>query len=124
MKKLACSLALAVLTIGSPALGQGTITFLNNNASLISCWNMNGLLPLPGGLAGSFYFTVLVAPPNSTDREFFVPTGAYATNQSSAGRVFGGFGIQVNNWPAGVDRAFSVAGWSANLGTTLNPCMA
>lgn len=115
MKTLTLILFLASIATG--AFAQGTISFVNNNAMLISA---DGA-PLPAGTPGSFWLTVLTASPNTTDWSVFIPTGVYATNQSSAGRIFGGFGITVPNWPAGVNRAFYVAIWTADLGTTFNP---
>ena len=115
MKKLAAILVFAAWT--SFAFAQGFISFVNNNTWLVSA----GGVPLPGGQPATFWFTILTGEPNTTDVFTFLPTGAYATNQNSAGRVFGGTGIPVQNWPAGVDRAFVVAGWSVNLGTTWNP---
>ena len=115
MKKLAAILALAAFTTG--AFAQGTITFVNNNTWLVSA----GGSPLPSGAPATFWFTVLSGAPNATDLATFTPTGAYGTNQTSAGRVFGGSGLVVQNWAAGVNRSFVIAGWSANLGTTWNP---
>lgn len=115
LKTLALISCLTALAAASFA--QGTITFVNNTLMLIS---VNGS-PLPAGAPATFWFTVLTGPANSSDIMTFVPTGAYATNQSTAGRIYGGAGITINNWPAGANRAFAVAGWSSNLGTTFDP---
>ena len=113
-KKLATILFCAAATLGGFA--QGTILFVNNNTWLVSA----GGTPLPAGRPATFWFTILTGEPNTTNVLSFLPTDAYATNQNGAGRVFGGT-VTVQNWPAYVDRAFVVAGWSANLGTTWNP---
>ena len=106
MKKLAAILCVTALTIG--AFAQGTITFVNNSTWLVSA----GGTALPAGAPATFWFTILAGPASTVDLAAFQQTGIYGTNQASAGRVFGGAGVTANNWPAGADRAFVVAGWS------------
>jgi hypothetical protein len=91
---------------------------MNSPATLFSVKNADGS---DVGLHGTYYFSLLTAPPDVVDFSQFTFAGVYATNQSVAGRFFGGTFLEVPNWPVGTDKSFLVVGWSASLGPTWNP---
>ncbi len=108
---------LTLITLASGALAQGLVNFLNNSTTLIS---IDGAT-MPSGQGGAYWFALLAAPSGTTDPHSFTFTGVYGTNQNAAGRFTGGIGLVVNNWPAGVAKAFYVVGWSVDNGTLFNP---
>ncbi len=102
--------------LSTPALGQGLVNFFNNSTTLVSAEGT-----AIQGPRESYYFGLLIAPVGTTDPRFFTFSGAYGTNQLTAGRFSGGGNVAIANWPAGQTRAFMVAGWSAALGHDWNP---
>src|SRR5579862_7957004 len=86
---------------------------MNSPATLFSVRNSDGT---PVDLPGTYYFSLLTAPPGTTDPTLFSFSGVYATNLSAAGRFFGGTFLAVPNWAVGTNKAFLIAGWSASLG--------
>lgn len=115
MKKLVLTLCLVVTA--TAALAQGTVKFANTSTSLVSVGGASIT-----GAAGSYFFGLLTAPVGTTDTRLFTFTGAYATN-TVTGRLQGGpnTGVTVAGWPTDTQRAFLVAGWTANLGHDWNP---
>jgi hypothetical protein len=107
--------ALCLSCACSVAVGQGLVNFFNNPMTLIS--GANGA---PSAPAGSYYFALLTAPVGTTDPREFKFTGCYATNQTAAGRINGGWGVSVPEWPAGTAKAFLVCGWPASVGHDWN----
>lgn len=114
MKKLAVILCLSAMATG--AFAQGLVSFLNTAGTLFTA---NG--GTASTAAQSYYFGLFTAPANTTDLAQFTFAGLYATNQAVAGRFNGGVGIQVTGWAPGTQRAFYVAGWTADLGHDWNP---
>jgi len=113
MKKLVLTLSLAVLTSG--AFGQGLINFINSSATLITVDGVSAVAP-----GGTYRFAVFTAPVGTVNPALFTLAGGgiYATNQATAGRIFGGNGIAVTGWAPGSTQAFLIRGWSASTGAT------
>jgi len=100
------------------AIAQGWVNFMNSPATLFSVRNSDGV---DVGLHGTYFFSLLTAPPDTADFNQFTFTGVYATNQAVAGRFFGGTFLEVPNWPVGTNKSYLIAGWSGSLGPTWNP---
>ena len=115
MKKLAAILCVSALTTG--AFAQGLINFFNNANTLVSSGPASGGTAISGA-AGSYYFGLLTSPVGAGTFTF---AGVMGTNQTVAGRFFGGASVPVTGWAAGTAKDFEVAGWSASLGTTFDP---
>ena len=115
MKKLAAILCLSALTTG--AFAQGLINFFNNANTLVSSGPASGGTAI-NAAAGSFYFGLLTSPVGAGTFTF---ANVLGTNQTVAGRFFGGASVPVTGWAAGTAKDFQVAGWSASLGATFNP---
>jgi hypothetical protein len=90
---------------------------MNSPATLFSVKNPDGTDVV---LSGTYYFSLLAAPPGVVDFSQFTFTGLYATNQAVAGRFFGGTFLEAPNWVVGTAKSFLIAGWSASLGPTWN----
>lgn len=101
----------------STALAQGWINFMNSPGTLITISDSTGIQPVA---QGTYYFSLLTAPPGIMDPAQFSFGGLYATNQTTPGRFFGGTFVQAPNWPVGANKSFIIAGWSANLGANWN----
>jgi hypothetical protein len=114
---------LSVLCAGTSAFAQGTVTFNNNPATLISVsfWVTNAwnIVPTPAGAPGSYYFGLLTSP-TGVFQDSFQFAGVYGTNTAAAGLFTGGAAALAGIAP-GTTFYFEVAGWSASLGTTFNP---
>ena len=103
--------------LSATAVAQGTVKFINSSTTLVS----NGT-SLISGPVGSYYFALLTAPVGASDLRQFTFSGVYATNQATAGRLYGGSTVTVPGWPAGTARSFLVWGWdAAYYGPTWNP---
>jgi len=113
MKKLVLTLSLAVLTSG--AFGQGLINFINSSATLVTVDGTAQVFP-----GGTYRYAVFTAPVGTANASAFTLAGGgvYATNQATAGRIFGGNGLAVSGWAPGQTLAFLVRGWSASTGAT------
>lgn len=111
MKKLA--LTLCLLAAATAAFAQGTVKFANTSTTLVTVDGAG----IPG-TPGTYYFGLFTAAVGTTDPLQFSFTGVYGTNTAAVGRFQGGpnTGIAVPGWATGVERAFIVAGWSANMG--------
>jgi hypothetical protein len=118
MKKLAAILCLSALTTG--AFAQGLINFANSPTTLVSA-NIGGNTAAISGVAGSYYFGLLISPTGGAGTWTF--SGLYATNlvNTTGGRFSGGNGIAVPTWASGTTMSYEVAGWSSALGATFNP---
>jgi hypothetical protein len=114
MKKI----IVAVLFAGcsTSVFSQGLVNFFNNATTLISASDT-----VMQGTAGAYYFGLLIAPAGTRDFTLFTFSGAYGTNQATAGRFSGARPTVISNWPAGTTMAFMVAGWSADAGHDWNP---
>jgi len=92
---------------------QGVISFRNTPSTLISIFG-DGLIQPP---AGSYYFTLLLAPSGTTDPTAFTFAAVNAQNTAVQGMLDGG----THAVPLAFRFAFEVAGWDASLGSTYNP---
>lgn len=107
--------AFLVAGLGTTAPAQGLVNFLNTSATLISSSGT-----AIQGPPGTYYFALLTAPVGTTDPALFTFSGAYGTNQATAGRFTGGVNVPIPGWYPGTTRAFMVAGWSASKGHDWN----
>ena len=110
-------LASTLFGLASAASAQGRVVLANDLTTLVT----NAIPGHPEWPpVGSLLFELVTAPVGTTDLRLFKPTGVLATNVSSPGRVSGAV-VAVAGWPPGETRAFAIVGWSASLGTNLNP---
>jgi hypothetical protein len=109
---------LTIFTIGTGAFAQGTVTFNNNPATLISTGAPGSALAMGAGAPGSYYFALLTSLTGAPGSFLF--SGVYGTNNVAAGRFTGGTATLAGIAP-GTTFSFEVAGWSANLGATFDP---
>jgi hypothetical protein len=116
MKKLAALLCLGALATG--AFAQGTVTFNNNPATLISVGPVGAGVATAANSPGSYYFGLLTSLTGAAGSFTFAQV--YGTNNAAAGRFTGGTATLANIAP-GTSFSFEVAGWSASLGATFNP---
>jgi hypothetical protein len=117
MKKLAAILCLSALSTG--AFAQGLINFFNNAGTLVSAGGSAQTATAISGAPGSYLFELLTSPVGANT---FTAAGVLGTNQTVAGRFFGGSSIGVSGWGAGTARDFKVAGWDTSLlGSSFNP---
>ena len=116
MKKLLAVFCLC--TVASSAFAQGLINFFNNANTVVSTGYVPATASPITGSVGSWYFALLTSP---VAQHNFTFSGVYGTNQSVAGRFFGGASVQMAGWAPGTTRDFEVAGWSSDLGPTFNP---
>jgi hypothetical protein len=109
---------LTIFAIGTSAFAQGTVTFNNNPATLITLGygGQGGLIP--AGAPGSYYFGLLTSFTGAAGS--FTFSGVYGTNNAAAGRFTGGTATLASIAP-GTTFFFEVAGWSASLGATFDP---
>ncbi len=105
-----------VATWSTTAFSQGLVNFLNNATTLVSA---DGTAIQ--GPRESYYFGLLIAPAGTRDHALFTFSGAYGTNQATAGRFSGGANVAIPNWPAGQTMAFRVVGWTADAGHDWDP---
>ena len=106
------------LALCASTFAQGWINFMNSPVTLFSVRNADGS---DVGVHGTYYFSLLTASADVVDFSQFTFAGVYATNQSVAGRFFGGTFLQVPTWAVGTNKSFLIAGWSASLGPTWSP---
>jgi hypothetical protein len=116
MKKLAALLCLGALATG--AFAQGTVTFNNNPATLMSATIGGNTAATAAGAAGSYYYGLLTSLTGAAGS--FTFSGVYGTNNAAAGRFTGGTATLASIAP-GTAFSFEVAGWSASLGATFDP---
>jgi hypothetical protein len=116
MKKLAALLCLGALATG--AFAQGTVTFNNNPATLVSVGPAGNGVATAAGAPGSYYFGLLTSATGAPGS--FTFAGVYATNNAAAGRFTGGTATLATIAP-GTSFSFEVAGWAASLGATFDP---
>jgi len=113
MKKIIVAVLLAGCS--TSVFSQGLVNFFNNATTLISSSGT-----AIQGSPGTYYFALLTAPVGTTDPALFTFSGAYGTNQATAGRFTGGVNVPIPGWYPGTTRAFMVAGWSASKGHDWN----
>jgi len=119
MKRHVSAIFFAVWSLAASA--QGLVNWDTAGSAFNSaCWTTNGGTSVVCSPAGSFYFGLFIAPAGTTDPSLFSFSGCYETNLAN-GRISGGNGVSVPNWPAGTTRSFLVRGWSADLGHDWNP---
>jgi hypothetical protein len=116
MKKLAAMLCLGAMTTG--AFAQGTVTFNNNPATLMSVGLPGAGVATAANSPGSYYYGLLTSLTGAAGS--FTFAGVYGTNNAAAGRFTGGTAALANIAP-GTSFSFEVAGWSASLGATFDP---
>jgi len=104
---------LSALSTG--AFAQGLINFFNTGSQLASSGPASSATAISGA-AGSYYFGLLTSSNGAAGS--FTFANVYGTNQTVAGRFFGGASVAVPGWAAGATMTFEVAGWDKNLGTT------
>jgi hypothetical protein len=117
MKKLAAILCLSAVTTG--AFAQGLVTFANSGSTLTTA-TINNQTAATAGAVGSWYYGLLVAPAGTVDPKAFTFANVYATNLSTAGRLFGGVGVAATGWAAGANMSYEIAVWSSSLGHNWN----
>src|SRR5262249_35649711 len=84
------------------ALAQGWVNFMNSPTTLFNVKNPDGTDVV---LKGTYYFSLLAAPPDVVDFSQFTFTGLYATNQTVVGRFFGGTFLEAPNWAVGAAKS-------------------
>lgn len=108
---------LSIFVMGTGAFAQGTVTFNNNPATLISYEPTFGGTPvaIPAGNPGAYYFGLLTSLSGAPGT--FTFSGIYGTNNATAGLFTGGTARLATIAP-GTTFSFYIAGWSASLGPT------
>jgi hypothetical protein len=109
---------LSIFAVGLAAFAQGTVTFNNNPATLITTTVGGNILPTAANEPGSYYYGLLISLTGAPDT--FTFSGIYGTNNAAAGRFTGGIATLTGIAP-GTTFYFEVAGWSASLGHTFYP---
>lgn len=110
------------------AHGQGLIIFQNTSTTLVrtNSVGLGGTVGDTSPTTGGFAFGLFIAPSTVTSlspTDLLSPTwtftGLYASNfpTSTAGRLYGGQGVQVPGWDD-MTNSFVVVGWSANIAWT------
>jgi len=117
MKKLAALLCLGALATG--AFAQGTVTFNNNPATLMSVGPTGAGVATAANSPGAYYFGLLTSLTGTAGS--FTFANVYGTNNAAAGRFTGGTASLPTTIPPGTAFSFEVAGWSASLGPTFVP---
>jgi hypothetical protein len=131
MKKL-LTLSAFVAT-ASLSFGQGYVSFFNHSWQLVSTNSFpnstGGSAPAvpAGGVVGSYYYALLVAPTTQTtvDASFtgWTFSGSFGTNLATIGRLYGandpnGEATSVIGYGPTATANFLVVGWSSNIAAT------
>jgi hypothetical protein len=109
---------LSIFAVGAGAFAQGTVTFNNNPATLISVPVGGNYVATTAGAPGSYYYGLLTSFTGAAGS--FTFSGVYGTNNAAAGRFTGGTATLASIAP-GTAFNFEVAGWAASLGATFDP---